>query len=1032
MNMKRIVCALLSLLMAFGVFVPSAIEPVSAAWEDKVDEDGNPIIDYFNAEYDSPKEKLADMVLVKEQSGHQIWFEEFTGEIAYVDLASGQILFSNPWDVAQTYNKASKNTKPELLSQILISYVDNGQTKYMNSYNDAALRGQIQMKNIKNGIRVEYTIGEEQTIRLVPRMIERSRFEELIRDQITDEWIRNKVTSYFSAKFSSTENISKRALLEMQLKYPITKEIDIYVCKQDISARELKQLEGYIKTYCTTYTYEDLDADHAQCGYVGSDAAPPLFKMAIEYTITADGDLQASLPANGIRFDESVYKLGDITLLPYMGAGANEYNGYTFVPDGSGALVRYEDVKGLVYNIYGQLYGVDYAYHTISNQHTEVMRWPVFGNVTNMEIPYTDKVTVVVKDEYIDENGNVVPAVTKEVTQRMVRVEDMGVFGIITQGESLATLVSAHGGALHAFNTVHAKFTPRPSDKYNLSESMSTADANATWTVESDRKYTGRITVLYKMLTDAQVAEQKNLTDYYSADYMGMVNAYRDYLYGNGTLTTLTDTTDDIPLYLEVFGSMETTERRFSFPVTVDTPLTTFEDIKTMHKELTESGVGRLNFRLVGFANGGMNATVPYKLNWVDVLGGADGFADIVKYASENGIGLYPDFDFAYVTRTELGDGMSLRKYAVKTIDDRYTSRRTYDAATQTFTSNFSLCISPSAYEHFYNKFTKNYQKYNPVGISVSTLGTELNSDFDEDEPYNREDSKNFTVEILERIDKEYASVMADGGNAYTLPYVDHIMNMSMDSSNYLKASQAIPFMGMVLHGAKYFAGTPINMEGDVDSAILKAIENGAGLYFTLSYQNTNKLKESKELSQYYSVSYEIWKEELIEHYNTLNEAIGDLQTSLIIDHEFIYGERIPDADELAADEEAERLEAEAKAEAEAIAKEKEERAQKYEEMHAALADGDDTAEDDKTPASKDTATEDETEDAAEGEAEEEESTLLGDYEATKYTTTLGSIVAVTYDAGVTFLLNYNSFDVTVQYNGQTYTLAALGFVRID
>ncbi len=1044
MNMKRIVCALLSLMMVVGVFIPAAVEPVSAAWEDKVDEDGNPIIDYLGTEYDSMDAKLEDMILVKEQNGHQIWFEEFTGEVAYVDLASGQILFSNPWDVAQTYNTASKTTKAELLSQILITYIDNGQTKTMNSYTDAALRGQIQLKNIKNGIRVEYTIGEEQTIRLVPRMIERSRFETLILEPIEDSWLRNKVNSYYTPKFPSDTNITERALKEMEAKYPITKEkVDIYVCT-NASARELKQLEGYIKTWCTSYTYEDLDADHAQCGYVGSDAAPPLFKMAIEYTITPDGDLQASLPANGIRFDESTFKLTDITLLPYMGAGANEYNGYTFVPDGSGALIRYEDVKDQIYNVSGQLYGVDYAYHKISNQHTEVMRWPVFGNVVNMEIPYTEKVQVVVEPEKVDEEGNIIPAVTKEVTQRMVRVEDMGMFGIITEGESLATLVSAHGGSLHAYNTVYAKFAPRPSDQYNLSSAISVSGTNATWTVESDRKYTGRLTLLYKMLTDDTIAENKGIEEYYSADYMGMVNAYRDHLTENGTLTLLADTTEDIPLYLETFGSIETTERKFSFPVTVDTPLTTFEDLKTMHRELSEAGVGRINFRLVGFANGGMSPTVPYKLEWMDVLGGADGFTDMVAYAQENGIGLYPDFDFAYVNKTRFGDGMSLSKYAVKTIDDRYSAKRTYDAAKQTFTRGGALCISPAAYEHFYDKFSDNYSDYNPLGISVSTLGTDLNSDFDEDDPYNREDSKGFTVEILDRISKDYGNVMVDGGNAYTLPYADHIVKMSTDSSNYMKASQSIPFMGMVLHGSKYFTGTPINMEGDADSAILKAIENGASLYFTLSYQNTNKLKEFQDLSQYYSVSYEIWKDELVEHYTTLNEAIGDLQTSIIVDHEFLYGERIPDADEKAADEEAAKLEAEAAAEAEAIAKEKEERAQKYQEMkdayereNAEAVEGEETeaadAETDTDAKADDDAdAEDADAEDAEGDEAEEEETLLGGYVATKYTTTLGSIVRVEYEGGVNFLLNYNSFDVTVEYEGQTYTLAALGFVRID
>ena len=43
MNMKRITSAVLSLVMALGAIVPASIQPVSAAWEDKVDKDGNPL-----------------------------------------------------------------------------------------------------------------------------------------------------------------------------------------------------------------------------------------------------------------------------------------------------------------------------------------------------------------------------------------------------------------------------------------------------------------------------------------------------------------------------------------------------------------------------------------------------------------------------------------------------------------------------------------------------------------------------------------------------------------------------------------------------------------------------------------------------------------------------------------------------------------------------------------------------------------------------------------------------------------------------
>ena len=147
---------------------------------------------------------------------------------------------------------------------------------------------------------------------------------------------------------------------------------------------------------------------------------------------------------------------------------------------------------------------------------------------------------------------------------------------------------------------------------------------------------------------------------------------------------------------------------------------------------------------------------------------------------------------------------------------------------------------------------------------------------------------------------------MTSGGNAYTWKYVDHITDVALDSSRFSQAAASIPFLGMVLHGYVQFAGNPINMEGNIDYAMLKAIENGAALNFILSYQNTDILKESVLLSQYYSVRYDIWFEDVVGIYNELNSFMKDLQTSVIVDHKFIDGERVPDDDELLADARAE------------------------------------------------------------------------------------------------------------------------------
>ena len=1021
MKVKRIVSAFLTTVMFLG----SLVVPAQAAYADKVDEDGVPLIDYLNTNYETAEDKLADMIMVKEKNGYQLWYEEFTGEICLVDLSTGQKLFSNPFDIASGYQTISDAVKQQLLSQIIITYLENDVQKTMNSYYEAALRNQITKKNIKNGIRVEYIMGEEQTIRLVPRMIKRERFDELILGQIDYDWHKNKLSSFYTLKDKDDETLTERGVLEMVAKFPITNEMAVYVCDPDIKARELRELENIIKTYCPLYTYEELDYDHDLTKYSGADAAPPRFRLSLEYTLNDDG-LAVRLPANGIEFDEAAYQFQTVSMLPYMGAGSNEYEGYSVIPDGSGALIRFQDFKGQSVNLSGQLYGADYAYHEISGQHAESMRMPYYGVVTTY--PGSPSGTPA------PTSGDVVDEAAAEATY------NNGFLAIITEGDSLASLMAVCGGSLHPYNTVYAMFTPRPSDEYNLADSISVS-GSATWTVTSKRKYTDSYRIQYIMLKDENVAKENNTTGY-KAEWTGMATAYRDYMTARGDLTKMTaaDVKDDIPLFIETFGSIKTTERILSFPVEVDTPLTTFEDIKTIYSELSEKGIKNINFKLTGYANGGMNPTVPYYLKWTRVVGGKKGFNDLVDYAKANDFVVYPDFDFVYIRNTELFDGITMKWHAVRTIDDRYTTRRAYDAATQSFDRSFAIAISPAYFGRLYDKFGPTYLSYGNDAISVSTLGTDLNSDFDEDEPYHREDDKAFTLDLLERISTDIPHVMIEEGNAFAVKYADVILNASLTSSTYVKASESVPFLGMVYHGSKVFAGTPINMEGDIKQGILHAIENGAAMYFMLSYQNTSDLKEDFRLSKYYSVSYEIWKDDVERYYTELNDAIKDLQTSYIVDHEFLDAERIPDDDEIEADAAAKALEDAAVKEAEAAKKEKDDRKARLEARLAAeaaeaagVAVEEPAEEAEEAPA----AVEEEQEEAPEGFHYDEFGELVPDEEEAeeeapdKYKTTRGSVVRVEYEGGVNFIINYNSFDIVVNYNGQKINIGPLSFERI-
>ncbi len=885
---------------------------------------------------ETAEEKIALMDYRYGTDKYELYVDAYSGEVAIRSKATGETLFTNPYNIGQSKATAtSGSTKDEIMSQLIVNYTDvkTDTSGTLYSYTWAAVREQITVMNIKGGIRVEYTMGREESRSLLPRMIEVSAWQEIYdtieknieaainEGKVADaenEWHRLEQFKAYYSKFTLSEAINQEMHDEYCKDYPILekaeklaetdpqyKDFAIYVLDEaSMGEQMIKKQETLIKEYCKEYTFQDMEEDHAFVEYEAEIENYPLFKMALEYTVEDTG-LVVRLPANGIRFNETLYRLDSIEILPYMGAGMNPNPGYTFFPDGSGTLFDFQEIAilGTRQLVSGKVYGQDYAYHEPSGMYEEIIRYPVFGiyeQETLTKVTGTDASGNEIKTQY---------------------TKDRGFVAMIEEGDSLMELATSHGGVASEYNTIRMSVFPRPTDSYNIADAISVG-SNTEWTVVSSRKYTGSYKVRYVMLTDNDVAEATNKAavaagqpaqTYYEPSYVGMAKAYRDYLISNGILTKLTDDKvgEDIPLYIETFGALQTTEKFLSIPINVMTPLTSFKDIQTMYENLKGNDITNVNFIMKGFTKGGMTSpAVPYNLKWENAVSKEMDFEELTAYAKQENFGLFPDFDFVFSSNDTWFDGLTLSKHAAKTIDNRYTSKREYSATKHTYVSYFELALSPAYFSHFYEKFIPKYEKYAPVGISVSTLGSYVNSDFDEDEPYNRADGQNYTEKAFGYIETELenAEVMTAGGNAYSWKYVDHITDIALDSSRFSISSASVPFLGMVLHGYVEIAGTAINEEGNLDYAFLKSVESGAAMKFILSYRNTEKLKEYETLSQYYSVNYDIWynngQGDLIKMYHELNALLADVQTSAIVGHEFISGVRVPDDDELMLDAE--------------------------------------------------------------------------------------------------------------------------------
>ena len=910
MNMKKILSSALLVVMIFtavAVCIPvrsSAAHSSSVATESTYTKDQ--IKEIVNASYSYSFNNAAEMLEYELLAGYldyvhstgskyTIYVNRYTGVLYYVNNTTGEILLSNPYNPgAQT---TSITVQRALMSQVDITFLVTANSSENPTYNSsqwAAEYAQISVTAINGGLRVNYTMGDTSTRFLIPGQISGEKFEEMIlkpmlkyleelleehcredhpdavfdlfageeydgipvykneyiNNKAVDRLLSNAVSYYSTIKDTNIKNSLKTVVknigdfynsfrifnpvnanpVNLESYYrdaPLTQTgVAVYAFKQMAVLKDQRTYSSILRLYCPEFTFNDLYEAEEECSYTYDAKNKPSFRLALEYTFNDDGSLNVRLPANSIIFDETLYTFKNITPLPYFGSGDVTRDGYLFVPDGSGSIIEYEDFSSLSLNL--SVYGTDYCYSNISGKYREQVTMPIYGMVSTFN--------------------------TSKKMQELTgcgETAKTGFFAILEEGASLANIVVSFKGSDHNYGSTYASFTPYPSDEYDLSNTISVG-ATGSYTMVSESKYTGSYVTRYVMLSSLDEASCP-------ADYNGMAAYYREYLAANGTISALENVYDQLPLYIEALGSMEKTEKILSFPVTVDVPLTTFEDVVEMYNRLSDAkneflkeadryealaaeqesdialrdnykaraeqyrkladevvSITNINIKLTGFANDGMYCTYPVRVKWEKSLGGKQGVRDMLNTVRDinavegNHFGIYPEFDFQYINNTSLFDGIGKRNNVSRMVDNRYASKQVYNAVTGEFESFFSMIISADALDRLYGRFYKKYSKYDFDGLSVSTLGSDLNSNFDDDNPINRDQAQGYVQNILDKMASEY-SLMVNKGNIYSVKYADHIVDMCVDSSHFTYSSYNIPFVGLVLHGYVSYAGSEMN-----------------------------------------------------------------------------------------------------------------------------------------------------------------------------------------------------------------------------
>lgn len=550
------------------------------------------------------------------------------------------------------------------------------------------------------------------------------------------------------------------------------------------------------------------------------------FSFPVEYTLEED-HLKASLKVSDIKEPKDEKIATEVTLMGSFGAASDKEDGYFVIPDGSGALVRFNNNKTMETNAYQQrVYGPDVTVvPTSRGTITEQIYMPVYGIVK----------------------------------------EDNAMLVVASKGDSnayLTTQVSKQSNS--SYNLCNFTFILRGTDTFYMSGNNS-----------------DKLTVFENGDIKSDDIELRYYpVDKNGASYVDIANRYRQYLIEEDGVEPKTS---DNAMYVDLYGGTLKKKPVMGIPVTLKQAVTKYDEALEILTELKNMGVDNMVVSYNGWTNDGIRRKVDTGASASGTLGGKSSFKKLTDFIDESGFEFYPassNRDFYS------GNGYYSFTSTCVRVSGSYSRIVSYDRAygiPDGFKKNMSL-LSPSYFTDVYDKLAKNYSKAGLSGVSVDNAASSLYGDYGK-KNISRYKAMTLAQETFDSLSSSLENgFIADSANAYAWPYVSHITNVPLSSSRFDIFNEDIPFYQMVMHGLIPYSTTPVNGDADPSELLLMAAATGSQLSYDMIYNETSKLKDT-DYDKYYYANYHYWADTAAEEYKLLDPLLKSVSDSTITDY---------------------------------------------------------------------------------------------------------------------------------------------------
>ena len=346
-----------------------------------------------------------------------------------------------------------------------------------------------------------------------------------------------------------------------------------------------------------------------------------------------------------------------------------------------------------------------------------------------------------------------------------------------------------------------------------------------------------------------------------NSGYAGIARAYREFLIDSGVLTPNAAAAESMPVRLDFLMS----DVQSSIVGLRNVVVTTAEDVSEIIKDVLSLGVGPVSGGLIGFGRGGATTGRPWAIDFSREIGTRREFRNLFNEMNELGV----DLSFAqnylvfnrFQSNRSRNQAQHVNRWGLTTRVEAGFSRPV----------TFASFARPDVSVNWFNRQSRRAidlgaKSVSPMGITERLVSHHT---------WRGSVTASEVIELKQEAFRDMPVLInANNPNKYLWQYVDRFLQIPVFTSQFILSTDTVPFIQMVLHNTMELYAPYSNFSFYTREDMLRMIDFNVFPSFVLTFQPAHLLAATNS-SNFFSTEYEIYRDIILEVYSVVSPVLS-------------------------------------------------------------------------------------------------------------------------------------------------------------